>query len=120
MSNKSSETTISRTSEVSIKVHLNEHNLPLEMDWDATDSPIEGRKNCKAMLLSMWDGEAKNALRIDLWTKEMRVDEMEHFFFQTLSTMADTYARATQKKEVAMEMKRFAHAFGKKSGVLKK
>ncbi len=111
--------TIKRTSEVSVQVHLDEQNLPLQMDWDASDSPIKGRKPCKAMLLSMWDGDAKNALRIDLWTKDMRVDEMEHFFFQTLSTMADTYARATQKKEVAAEMKRFAHAFGKKIGAIK-
>ena len=78
-----SEDKITRTSTIDFKVHLNQERMPLQIDWDATDSPLEGRKDCKAILLSIWDGEAKQALRIDLWTKEMQVDEMQHFVFQT-------------------------------------
>jgi gliding motility-associated protein GldC len=34
-------------------------------------------------------------MRIDLWTKEMPVDEMKIFFHQTLVAMSDTFHRAT-------------------------
>jgi hypothetical protein len=32
-------------------------------------------------------------MRIDLWTKEMPVDEMKIFFHQTLVAMSDTFHR---------------------------
>ncbi len=62
-------------------------------------------------MISFWDGAEKAALRIDLWTKEMMVDEMADFFYQTLMTMADTYGRATKYQTDAEEMKEFAKAF---------
>ena len=34
--------------------------------------------------MSIWDEKTKETLRIDLWTKDIRVDEMKHFFHQTL------------------------------------
>jgi hypothetical protein len=44
----------------------------------------------KAIMLAIWDNNAKESL-IDLWTKDMSVDENETtFFHQTLVAMADT------------------------------
>ena len=63
----------------------------------------------------LWDGTEKTALRIDLWTKKMMVDEMNDFFFQTLMTMADTYTRATRNEALSEEMKAFARDFKKKA-----
>jgi gliding motility-associated protein GldC len=63
------------------------------------------------MMLSFWDGTEKAALRIDLWTKDMMVDEMGDFFYQTIMTMADTYGRATADDENVGEMKKFAREF---------
>ena len=54
----------------------------------------------KAFLLSVWDHETKNALRIDLWTKDMPVDDMKMFFYQTLLAMSDTFMRATQDEKM--------------------
>mgnify|MGYP003503195955 FL=1 len=65
-------------------------------------------------MLSFWDGAEKTALRIDLWTKDMMVDEMADFFFQTMMTMADTYGRATNHNEMVGEMKKFAQDFYQK------
>ena len=75
----------------------------------------ENTRKAKAFLLSLWDGADKTALRIDLWTKDMMVDEMEDFFYQTLMTMADTYQRATRHDDLAVEMKNFAKTFYQKS-----
>jgi hypothetical protein len=44
----------------------------------------------------------------------MMVDEMADFFYQTLTTMADTYNRATHHQELTDEMKEFAKTFYQK------
>ena len=98
-------------STITIDVHLNENKVPENITWKASDSTIEDAQKAKAMMLSFWDGAEKTALRIDLWTKDMMVDEMADFFYQTFMTMADTYDRATQHKEVVEDMKKFAHEF---------
>ena len=71
----------------------------------------EEAHKAKAMMLAFWDGADKTALRIDLWTKEMMVDEMGDFFYQTFMTMAETYHRATQDPVLVGEMKAFAKDF---------
>jgi gliding motility-associated protein GldC len=63
------------------------------------------------MMLAFWDGAEKTALRMDLWTREMMVDEMADFFYQTLMTMADTYQRSTQQNELSADIKKFAREF---------
>ena len=69
------------------------------------------------MILSLWDGLQQNALRIDLWTKEMNVEEMNLFLFQTIATLADTFERSTDNSEVAEEIREFAHQLGHKLNV---
>ena len=101
-------------STITIDVHLNENKVPENITWNATDTTIENAQHAKAMMLAFWDGAEKAALRIDLWTKDMMVDEMADFFYQTFMTMADTYDRATQHKEVVDDMKKFAHDFYQK------
>jgi len=102
-------------SSIHIQVQLDENKMPSEINWSAPDNKPENARKAKAFLLSLWDGSDKAALRIDLWTKDMMVDEMEDFFYQTLMTMADTYNRATRHEDLASEMKNFAKSFFKKS-----
>lgn len=91
-----------------------ENRVPDSIIWNATDTGAENAQKAKAMMLSFWDGAEKAALRIDLWTKEMMVDEMADFYYQTLMTMADTYGRATKYHEQVEEMKAFAKDFYEK------
>ena len=86
---------------IHIQVKLDEIKMPVDISWSAPDIPPENTRKAKAFLLSLWDGSDKTALRIDLWTKDMMVDEMEDFFYQTLMTMADTYQRATRHDDLA-------------------
>ena len=102
------------TSQINITVGLDEQKVPERIEWSATDSTADVQQPAKAMMLAFWDGADKSALRIDLWTKEMMVDEMADFFYQTLMGMADTYGRATQNAEMVGDMKDFAKAFYKK------
>ena len=102
------------TSSISIDVTLDKDRVPEEIRWNATDSTAENARKAKAMMLAFWDGAEKTALRIDLWTKEMMIDEMADFIYQTLMTMADTYQRATQARVLMGEMKGFARDFDNK------
>lgn len=99
------------TSTISINVELDNDKVPHQIGWKATDSTITEYQQARAMMLAFWDGTEKSALRIDLWTKEMMVDEMADFFYQTFMTMADTYNRATQQQELVDDMKKFAKDF---------
>jgi gliding motility-associated protein GldC len=83
--------------------------------WQAEEAPEPGVQKAKAMILALWDQETRNSLRIDLWTKDMTVDDMNDFFFQTLLSMADTYSRATNNKDIMADMKIFAREFAEKA-----
>ena len=98
-----------KTTEISFKVTVDENNLPLKIEWEA---PGAGEKSeCKSLMVALWDGKENNTLRIDLWTKDMMVDEMADFYYQMLMSMADTFKRATQQQEMSDDMKKFAKEF---------
>ena len=101
-------------STITIDVDLDEQKVPQKITWNATDSSTEMKQDAKAMCVAFWDGADKTALRIDLWTKDMMVDEMADFFYQMFSTMADTYQKATQQKDLAEDVRSFSKEFIKK------
>jgi gliding motility-associated protein GldC len=98
-------------STITIGVKMDENRVPEAIEWTASDTSADNAQKAKAFMLSFWDGAEKTALRIDLWTKDMMVDEMADFFYQTMMTMADTYGRATNYHEMVEDMKKFAHDF---------
>ncbi len=104
--------------EISITVELDENDVPESIDWNATDKAGEGIANCKAMILSIWDPEKQDTLRLDLWTKEMTIDEMKVFFHQTLVTMADTFQNATEEEGIAEDMRDFTSYFADKMEIV--
>ncbi len=93
---------------------MDESRVPESINWSASDTTAEKSQKAKAMMLSFWDGTEKTALRIDLWTKDMMIDEMADFFYQTMMTMADSYGRATKHNEVVDDLKKFARDFYEK------
>ena len=104
---------VKHTSEITLKVGLDENRVPEELRWSAQDGGVEDEE-AKAMLLSVWDSKNKESLKIDLWTKDMPVDEMKLFFHQTLVTLSDTFMRATQDEKMTATMKDFCEYFAEK------
>jgi gliding motility-associated protein GldC len=109
---------MSNKSTLKIDITLDENKVPEKMEWSASDLNQEPEA-VKAFLLSMWDPKENNSLRIDLWTKEMSIEEMKFFFHQTLLTMADTYERSTNDKPLAEDMRDFCYYFAKKINIIK-
>ena len=120
MKNYSKELTINpkimnkkKQANINISVELDENKIPEKLTWSAPDGGVRN-KISKAIFLSIWDHNNKESLSIDLWTKEMRTDEMKHFFHQTLVSMADTLERATNEDKMAADMRDFCHHFAEK------
>lgn len=110
-----------KNSEIKINVGLDAQKVPVEMKWTAPDGADGGgEREVKAMLLSLFDKEYKDTYKIDLWTNEMQVVEMDRFFYQTLRAMADTYYKATQNKDLAVDMQRFVQYFGEETEIIPK
>lgn len=107
-----------KTSEIKFTVSLDENNLPEKIDWSATDA--NEHSSSKAVMIALWDAKENNTLRIDLWTKDMMVDEMKQFYHQCLLSMADTFDRATGEAEAAKDLRNFAQHFGEKLNLITK
>jgi gliding motility-associated protein GldC len=101
-------------STITIDILLDPDKVPEQINWQASDSTADMAQQAKALCLAFWDGADKTALRIDLWTKSMMVDEMADFYYQMLMTMADTFNRATHQQALTDDMKTFAKNFFEK------
>ena len=100
--------------DITITVELDDENIPESIIWNATDLSGQQEAECRAMILSMWDNNKHDTLRLDLWTKDMNIDEMKIFFHQTLVTMADTLQEATNEEQMAEDMRDFTAYFAEK------
>ena len=106
------------TSEIKFLVELDDNRVPEKLMWSAQDGGVE-QEEAKAIMLSIWDSKAKESMRIDLWTKDMPVDEMKIFFHQTLVAMSDTFQRATDDQQMTDTMKDFCDYFAEKMELIK-
>ncbi|MDG1332285.1 MAG: gliding motility protein GldC [Crocinitomicaceae bacterium] len=106
-----------KTSEIHLKIGMNENNLPVRMKWSAEDGDVKDEE-ARAFLLSLWDPKAKNTMKIDLWTKDMSIEEMKQFFHQTLLTMSDTFEKATGEHKICEDLRDYCYHFADKMNIM--
>lgn len=99
--------------EINITVELDDENIPENIRWEATDSD-QGATDCRALIMSLWDHNRKDTLRLDLWTRNMTRDEMKIFFHQTLVTMADTLEKSIDDERISGDMRDFCEYFAER------
>ena len=104
---------VKHTSEIKFNVGLDENKVPETISWSAEDGGIDNFDS-KALMISVWDHKKKDTLRMDLWTKDMPVDEMKQFFHQTLVSMASTFHKATDDQKMTDTMRDFCDYFAEK------
>ena len=104
---------IEHNSEIKFKVALDENKIPEEIFWTAKDGGIDNEAS-KAIMISVWDHKKKDTLKMDLWTKDIPVDEMKQFYHQTLVAMAESFERATDDVKMGATMKDFCDYFAEK------
>ena len=87
------------------------------MHWSASDGKVDNA-NAKAVLLSLWDPKDKNTMKIDLWTKDMSIEEMKQFFHQTLLTLSDSFEKATGEQNICDDLRDYCYHFADKMNIL--
>jgi gliding motility-associated protein GldC len=92
-----------KKSSIQFSIELDENNVPEKITWDATDKP-DGISESKSISISLWDHEQKNTLRIDLWTKDMPVEDMRRFYIDCLGGLAQSSLTSTGDEVMANEM----------------
>lgn len=107
-----------KSSDITLRVGLNAQQVPVKIEWGASDRNEGVLEECKAMAVALFDKEHRDTLRIDLWTQEMQVLEMDRFVYQILRSLSQTYLRATQNKDLAEDIAKFAHYFGQQTEIV--
>ena len=102
-----------KKTQISFNIELDENKIPEKITWSANDGGVNN-KDSKAVFLSVWDHEPQETLKIDLWTKDMPVDQMNVFFHQTLVSMSDTFMRSTNNENMTDAFKQFCDYFSEK------
>ncbi len=104
---------VKQTSKIEFKIGLDDNKIPEEIHWSAEDGDIK-ESEAKALMISVWDHNKKDTLKVDLWTKDMPLDDMKQFFHQTLVSMASTFERATNDDKMSATMRDFCDYFAEK------
>lgn len=105
-----------RKTKITVDIELDENHVPEKMMWNAQDGGVENQET-KAVMISVWDEKTSEALRIDLWTKDMLVDHMKRFYHQIIVSLGQTYLRATGEEDVAGWLEEVAEEFAVKSAI---
>ena len=98
------------------EIELDENNLPLNIEMNASDGAAE-ENNIKALMVSAWTAKTKETLRIDLWTKDMPVNEMFIMYHQTMMGMADTLDRSTGHDKLAGALRDYCEFFAEETEI---
>ncbi|MBX7124880.1 MAG: gliding motility protein GldC [Cyclobacteriaceae bacterium] len=93
-----------KKSAIRFEIELDENNVPDTIRWDASDKPDPGLSTTKAISVALWDDTQKNTLRIDLWTKDMPVDEMKRFYIDSIGGLAQSLLQSTGDEAMAAEI----------------
>lgn len=83
-----------KSSKINFDITLDEQNVPESISWTATDTNNKPEK-AEALAIALWNPKEKATLKIDLWTKEMPVDEMKRFCVETVGGIAESIRNAT-------------------------
>lgn len=94
-----------KTSEINLTVQLDSNNIPENITWNASDKPEDSPEDTRAFTLAIWDHQLVNTMRMDLWTKDMTVDEMKRFYVDSIGGMAQSLQEATGDEFMAGEMR---------------
>lgn len=102
-----------KNKELKLNVTTNE-GIVERISWQASDFENNKEIETKAFMLSVWDEDKKGTLKVDLWTKDMRIDEMKIFFYEALMSMSDTFLKATGEQNIVEDLRDYCAHFAEK------
>ncbi|MBW3546473.1 MAG: gliding motility protein GldC [Bacteroidetes bacterium] len=93
-----------KKSRIHFEIELDDQNVPDRIYWDATDKEDDGINQTRSISISVWDHFQHNTLRIDLWTKEMSVDDQKRFYIDCIGGLSQSILTATGDEYMAGEI----------------
>ena len=106
-----------KKSTISFGIELDENHLPKKIQLNSSDGQLK-KVEVKSFLISAWDKKTNDTMRIDLWTKDMMVNEMLIMYHQTLLSMASSLEKATNESNLADALRDYCRFFGEQSGII--
>ena len=92
-----------KKSEIKFLVSLDKDNMPNKIEWNAEDSSNDKLSEAKSISLSLWDHDKMNTLRIDLWTKDMKTDDMKKFYIDCIGGLGQSILNSTGDEFMSKE-----------------
>lgn len=99
------------------EVELDENNLPNSIKMlkeKASNSSID----LKALMIAGWDAKRKETLRVDIWTKDMPVNDMFIMYHQNMMGMATSLEKSTGQNKLADALRDYCEFFAKETKIL--
>ena len=97
-------------------IEIDENHLPLSIEMESKDI---NEKNIKALLVSAWESTKRN-IRVDLWTKDMPINEMFILYHQTMMGMASSLERSTGHNRLAGALRDYCAFFAEETKIIDK
>ena len=104
-------------SKLTFDLELDENNVPKNIVMNSTDKQAVNI-NLKSLMIAGWDETTKETLRVDLWTKDMMVNEMFIMYHQTLISMANTLEKSTGHDKLAGALKDYCEFFAEQTKII--
>tara|TARA_B100000287_G_scaffold388473_1_gene397770 strand:+ start:257 stop:580 length:324 start_codon:yes stop_codon:yes gene_type:complete len=95
-------------------IEIDENHLPLAIEMDSKDV---NEDNIKALMISAWESTKKETLRVDIWTKDMPINEMFIMFHQTMMGMAASLERSTGHDRLAGALRDYCEFFAEETKI---
>ena len=99
------------------EVTLDENNLPEGIDM-LGDEVDDSSLNFKALMIAAWDSKKKETLRVDIWTKDMPVNDMFILYHQNMMGMATSLEKSTGEGKLAEGLRDYCAFFAEKTKIL--
>lgn len=99
------------------EVEIDENNLPnnIKMIGEETKNTAI---MLKALMVAAWDASKKETLRVDIWTKDMPVNDMFILYHQNLMGMATSLEKSTGEEKLAQALRDYCSFFAEKTKIL--
>ena len=98
------------------EVELDANHLPVSIEMNASDVDAN-ESSIKALMISAWAAQTKETLRIDLWTKDMSINEMFIMYHQTMIGMSSSLEKATGHEKLAGALRDYCEFFAEQTKI---
>jgi len=106
-----------KKSTLKFDLELDENNVPKKIIMNSSDKQAENVL-LKSVIIAAWDEKTKETLRVDLWTKDMMINDMFIMYHQTLMSMANTLSKSTSQDKLAGALRDYCEFFAQETKII--